>query len=178
MVSAELWRADSFRSVPDEAVEGFDVGGELQDMRLKLPRAETFLDFGCGRGRLTKCFRPGEYMGYDWNPDALAESAIRNEGYKFISEPNYADVWFAVNVLMHNDDEWVEAWQPDCRYLIIAEVMDAKFRKGEQEGMPAAWHRDPSWYASLWGTPMLTRVQPCPRYEDTDYHILCWRRGQ
>ena len=174
--SPETWIADSFASVPDGDFEGFDVAGLVREVYGTIASAKTVLDFGCGRGRFTKCFSNHEYLGYDWNPDALAEAAIRNEGYKFIYEPNPTDVWVALHVLMHNSDEWVAAWEPECRFLMIGEVMDKRYRRGDAQNGPPAWNRDLSDYEDVWGTAKHVRSVPIPRYPDTMFTLAVWDR--
>jgi SAM-dependent methyltransferase len=132
-----------------EFPEGFDVGNTL---RRAIGSHFPTLEIGCGVGRIASLFSPQEYIGVDVNPVSLTlaraklpEHALRifDQGYRYPAAPSA----FFYTVLLHVSDQAVEKLLAQAvvgrRRLIIAEIMDRRWRRG---GSPPVFNRDPEDY--------------------------------
>lgn len=109
---------------------------------------DSFIEYGCGTGRLTRFFRPEKYLGYDFNPECLKvfpkqyESRICD-----LNDPlPYYEVVFTNDVLLHVNDQDLpliaeHMTSGEAQFIIIREIMDPKYRIPHRAFSPT-WSRE------------------------------------
>lgn len=154
MVSAREWWMTYGESCtkPNAGLEGFDVRAAVYEA---LRPFERVLEVGCGIGETAALFSPCEYIGIDINPLAVEKARQRLPGHDFRQHDvgmalPAADAVLFYDVLLHVPDDEIndllaEA-ATDARKIVIAEMMDRKWRHG---GMPPAFNRNPEDYLEI-----------------------------
>lgn len=129
--------------------EGFDICEALHEF---VSPHETVLDFGCGVGRLTRCFAPDRYVGVDVNLSALlrAEEHHPEHHYEYVQdELPRADVALAYTVLLHVPDDALDGvitrLARAVRRVLVVEILGRKWRR---DGVPATFNRTLDDYAA------------------------------
>ena len=127
-----------------ENPEGFDVWALLGEM----VGSRSVLDFGCGRGRLSRAFKPVQYIGYDINQAAIEKATADNPDYTYSDTESIQDVTLFYTVALHiPDDEVHEALDVGSETVIIAEIMREDMKRGD--GIPPAYNRSAEMYAEI-----------------------------
>ena len=130
-----------------ENPEGFDVWGWLG----QAVGDRSILDYGCGRGRLSKAFNPDRYLGYDINTKAIEAARVANPDHWYCDSPELRDVTLFYTVALHiPDDEVHEVLDTGSETVFIVEIMREDMKRGD--GIPPAYNRSPELYSEIMQT--------------------------
>lgn len=138
------------------------------------------VEFGCGVGRLSRCFHPELYLGVDICENAIETARAANPNHKFeVIGPrkviDYGYCLFAHTVLLHIPDDELLPTIGRFRQerVIVSEILGREWRR---EGNPPVFNRGLMDYEAAFRSVgyKLHRVQfhPYPHYKGTDLEIL------
>ena len=115
---------------------------------------QVVADFGCGAGRLSVCFEPSFYTGYDINPAAVNMARMTHPVHNFFvwdeRENIDSDCVLAHTVLVHVSDEEIDdvLAKMFCRRIVVSEIMDRSMRRPEQT-QPPVFNRSLNEYEAI-----------------------------
>ena len=105
----------------------------------------TVVDFGCGTGRLSRAFKPDQYIGVDVNEDAIKISKKENSDYKFKTIKDYSEIPKQDALLLHSvalhipDEEIKNLFAQANKCIVIAETMGTR-NKPRSSNSKLAFH--------------------------------------
>ena len=93
---------------------------------LKVIEYRHVIDCACREGSLCACFPPEKYLGMDKDDKLLSKARDAFSEYSFqafTAQPQYADLYFAHNMLSHTGhSEWNVLLQgARCKYFLLLE---------------------------------------------------------
>lgn len=167
MHSTEYWIGNSelknITPADDKWPENFDIFEVLREHEGKI------LDFGCGKGRLCKAFRPEDYYGYDINSAAIEYCRKEYPEYSFGFRLPYVHAVLCWTVLLHIDDKdivtMINGLSKIGKKVVVGEIMGRKWRR---EGNPPVFNREAEEYIEMFKNAGMELVKkrsfPYPRY--------------
>lgn len=145
--------------------------------------AGSVLEFGCGIGRLARCFDPGRYVGVDISEHAIAVARQSLPSHRFVvigaSGPLApAAVTLAHTVLLHVSDEALQAVVDrfESPRVIVSEILGKHWRR---PGNPPVFNREMSDYEAAFAPRYRLAARhsrPYPHYADTMLTVLEFER--
>lgn len=152
-VEESFWIQEGVKNIKPETGHEYPEGNYVEEaLRKAIGLDYPVLEVGCGVGRIASLFKPREYIGVDINPCALvaARQALPNHVFHLTDKglllPKSKSAFFYTVLLHVPDEDLGEAFaglSQDCRRVVIAEVMDSRWRR---EGNPPVFNRDPETY--------------------------------
>lgn len=134
----DFWQQNGLDFITPRGVphpEGFDIRKALENMIC----GQSFLEIGCGTGRIAALYHPFKYVGVDINPAAIevARKACPEHEFHLVGLDDELPVRTTVllyTVLLHIPDEIIDAQlQRFCAAsagsVIIGEIMEPKQRR-------------------------------------------------
>ena len=122
----------------------------------KLVGDDSVVDVGCGTGRLSRAFKPEQYVGVDVNETAIELSRKENPEYRFEILKEYSkipkqDVMLLHSVALHiPDEEITNLFTQAEKRIVLAETMGTR-NKPRDNKVELAFHyaRTANEYAAL-----------------------------
>lgn len=155
----EFWKANGLDFIVPpggDNPEGFDVGAVLKE----ITGGGRVLEIGCGTGRIAKHFGPWEYTGVDVNPAALAVAMKALPLHAFTQWDGDSMLPKAATALLYTvclhvpDDKIADVLRRAAEAaprVVIAEIMEPKFRKVAPGGYSISNQRSLADYIGLAG---------------------------
>ncbi len=193
------WEQDQFQNIIPQNVKlgQFPEGWNVRDYLgmtltpyLETARAQgqkdlRILEVGCGYGRLSSAFKPGDYLGVDVNKFAIDKARQINPEHSyqkvsFVDDYPQSALTYAFCVLLHIDDDTVSSViSKMChasKIVVVAEILGRKWRRG---GLPPVYNREQVDYEQLFQAQgyRLFRSSALPylHYENTNITFLMFQ---
>lgn len=138
------------------------------------------IEFGCGTGRLAKCFHPELYLGVDISSSAVARASVANPDHSFrtigsrgVLDKGYC--LFAHTVLLHipDDDLLPTIGRFRQQRIIVSEILGREWRR---EGNPPVFNRGMMDYEAAFRSVGYklhsVKFHPYPHYKNTDLELM------
>lgn len=184
----EFWKSEGLDHIIPNTGEEFPEGFNVLEYLSNYIGDQNVVEIGCGYGRLCTAFDTKKYSGYDINPSAISKAVTTFHDYDFYLlkdevDPKQSDIMLFYTVLLHISDEDIESFVgrfvPTTKKIIVAEIMDRKWRRG---GNPPVFNRFLSDYNELFSKfdmkPTNVETVPYVRYKDTNITFVTYESNK
>ena len=132
---------------------------------------QVVTELGCGAGRLSVCFEPSMYTGYDINPHAVRMATYTHPLHNFFvwdeRESLLGDCLLAHTVFLHVDDASLDDMLHNLifRRIVVSEIMNPDLRMPTQKDPPVYNRSLEDYKAIMWSHQYELENRVCVPYE-------------